>query len=521
MKLKSTTKKQLIGILFATLIIFSAEIAFRALYDLDNYVKLADSFLIIFFIVACLRFMKYKTMLAIALLYTIISYASQMINMAVYGYWLPPVNIVLMFEKASEAFNSGRDSLGTVLPALAILILISTTLFYSAYHRVKSHKAYTDILFVIFILFQPAKNYLSPSKTLGETPSSRYSAIKAGYYTNGYLLGRVLPDMVTGKDYYQEYQSPRPTQLRQNKIKNIIIVMGESLNTANISSFGYTRDTSPWLNEISSKSEVLLKETYSSGTFTDITLPSFFNMIPTPNGDKQIASRNTNILRMAKENGYTTHFHSAQNEDGMTLMNKVGLEFIDNYTLATDLGYDHYNDAYDDEIIDYLDDIDFNKSNLIILHQRGSHSPYTHRVPKDFKPFGTGNYQNDYDNTVFYTDRFLEKSINKLDSLLLDDNWVFIFTSDHGQTVTPKTMGGGSLNIESDYIVPSLLIAKNESIIKKYQDSFKNCDRIFHYQLSSYIGRKLGFDIKIPDCSKGIVNGSRMNGSAGYLEITQ
>src|SRR5699024_7321367 len=105
----------------------------------------------------------------------------------------------------------------------------------------------------------------------------------------------------------------------------------------------------------------------------------------------------------------------------------------------------------------YLDGIDFKKSNLIILHQRGSHSPYTQRVPEDFKPFGTGNYQNDYDNTVLYTDLFLKKTINKLDHLLLDDNWVFIFTSDHGQTVTPKTMGHGSLNIESNYIVPSLL----------------------------------------------------------------
>lgn len=513
-----TTKRNISFILFSVLLIFAAEVVFRYMHDL-RYDKIADSILFISIFIISLHFIKYKLTAAIVIFYIILSYASQMVSMAIYGYWLPPINFLLVFEKAGEAFRSSQDSLVILLPTLTIITFTSIIFVLNRYRRSEKPTVYADIIIVTLLIIQPIKLYLSPNSTQGDTPSNRYSAIKAGYYANSYLLGRILPDLITNKEYYQSYNADKPLSSDLKRIENIILVMGESLNSDNLSVFGYNRNTTPWLKKMREENKGIIKKTFSNGVFTDITLPSFFNMIPTPNGDQQIASRNTNLFRMAKEHNYETHFYSAQDNDGMTLINKVGLEYIDNYTSSSTLGYDNYTAAYDDELVNFLDSIDFSKSNFIVLHQIGSHSPYSNRVPNYFKPFGTGNYQNDYDNTVLFTDHFLEKTMHKLDSSILNDNWVLIFTSDHGQTVTKKTMGHGSLNIESNYLVPGFIIAKEKSIDENYRKIFENCEKIFHHQLSTYIGRSLGFDVIIPSCKQGIVNGSRMNGSAGYLDI--
>lgn len=511
-------KKSASIILISILAVFSAELIFREIYEL-RFDKISDSLIFISAFIISIRFIKFKATAILVLSYVIATYASQMINMAIYGYWMPPISIILAFEKAGEALRSGQDSLISLIPTLVIILFISAVLIFNRFKKSKKTTVYSDIVIITLLLIQPIKIYSSPYSTLGENPNSRYSAIKAGYYANSYLIGRIIPDIILGRDYYKAYKAESPETSRTDKIKNIILVMGESLNTTNLSVFGYERETTPWLNEVNEKRQGVIKETYSNGVFTDITLPSFFNMIPTPNGDQQIASRKTNLFKMAKGNGYKTYFHSAQDNDGMSLMNKVGLEFIDEYTSSSALGYNNYTAAYDNELIDFLNDIDFSKSNFVVLHQIGSHSPYSKRVPDNFKPFGTENYRNDYDNTVLFTDNLLKNTMSKLKKIIPDDNWVFIFTSDHGQTVTDKTMGHGSLKLKSNYVVPGLIISDNKEIKKSYNEVFSECETIFHHQISTYIGRSLGFHVVIPDCNKGIVNGSRMNGSAGYLTI--
>lgn len=392
-------KKIITNIVAPVFIIFIAEVFFRHLHNL-RYDKIFDSLIFIGFFVVALHHIKSKITASVVLFYIVFSYASQMINMAIYGYWLPPMNIVLMIEKFGETFRSGQDSFASAVPSLIVVTLVSFVFILVRLRKSHRRSYFFDLAVLLLLIVQPLKILSSPLTTQGENPDSRYSAIKAGYYANGYLLGRILPNMITKKEHYPEYKAEEPPKLIPNKVNNIILVVGESLSVNNMSVFDYERKTTPWLNIQKEAHESIIKKTYSSGVFTDITLPSFFNMIPTPNGDRQISSRNTNLFRMAKENGYNTHFYSAQNKDGMALINKVGLEYIDKHTFSTELGYDNYTSAYDIEIIKYLDNINWAESNFIVLHQVGSHSPYSQRVPNNFKPFGTGNYQNDYDNTA-------------------------------------------------------------------------------------------------------------------------
>ncbi|SUA20768.1 sulfatase [Neisseria gonorrhoeae] len=41
---------------------------------------------------------------------------------------------------------------------------------------------------------------------------------------------------------------------------------------------------------------------------TAVSLPSFFNVIPHANGLEQISGGDTNMFRLAKEQGYETYF---------------------------------------------------------------------------------------------------------------------------------------------------------------------------------------------------------------------
>jgi len=501
----------------SVIIIFLLELIYRLFYGFSRF-DIYDSILYICLLVSVVAWGKNRVLSVLALFYSALVYFSQMVGYAVYGYWVPPIYYVLFFEKPLEALQSTGDVLVHALPALTISSVVVATLLFLRKKRVDSGYAYVDIVFLLVFFFLPVKTYLADGGR-GEVLNDRYSAIKAGYYSTSYLLGKYIPDAVTGKEYFSEYSGQRLLPGADKKFSNVIFVMGESLSSSNMSVFGYARDTTPWLKNSAESGNGVVVKAYSSGTFTDITLPMFFNLIPTPNGDRQIASRKTNIFGFAREHGYKTAFYSAQQADGLALMNKVGLEFIDDYKNSTDLGYDSFTSALDMELVDYLDDIDWSKNNFVVLHQRGSHARYTQRVPAGFAPFGTEGFLNQYDNTVAYTDEFVAAVVSRVSKMSADDDWVVFFTSDHGQSVTDNNIGFGSLVNPSDYMVPAAVWAGDMSLIEDDMQVFRGCDVIFHYQLATLLAKSLGADIRVAGCDTGYVNGSRMNGSAGFIEM--
>ncbi|MGR5126216.1 phosphoethanolamine transferase [Photobacterium swingsii] len=513
---KSMTSGKYYLYLLSVVIIMICELFIRSQYGL-RMSGMLHGFLLVALISYTIQFSKYKSISILAIIYLLFSYSSQVINMSIYGYWMPPISMILMLEKATEVFTSASDSMGSLLVSLPIVTIISFLALLLFKKRNPSKYFVIDVLFVVLIAFQPIKIMLRPDVMLGENLSSRYYAIKAAYYANSYLLGRTIIDEVTGKSYYDEYKADKP-EVKKNKVKTLVFIQGESLTSHNMGVFGYQRNNTPWIESIS-KEGALVKKGYSAATFTDVTLPSIFNMIATPNGEKQISSRKTNLFRMAKDNGYQTSFFSAHAIDGMDLINKVGLEYIDHYTTASDLGNDNFTSALDKELIDYIETIDFSKDNFIVLHQIGSHAPYTKRVPSDFKPYGTGNYLDDYDNSVLYTDEFLQEVFDLIKSKTNND-FTFVFTSDHGQSVTDKTMGHGSLNQINDYTVPFVFYSSDSSVKSNYVESFSHCKMMFHQQLAVFLGQSLGYKVAAPGCKKGIVNGSRLNGSAGFKKIS-
>lgn len=73
------------------------------------------------------------------------------------------------------------------------------------------------------------------------------------------------------------YYRDKPNMIQPPMAKNIILIMGESLSASNVGTFGYERQTMPFLDQLvkNAPAETLLKPAYSAGLGTAISLPDF------------------------------------------------------------------------------------------------------------------------------------------------------------------------------------------------------------------------------------------------------
>lgn len=174
----------------------------------------------------------------------------------------------------------------------------------------------------------------------------------------------------------------------------------------------------------------------------------------------------------------------------------------------------------DDKLLPLFHKIDLDKgNNLIVLHQRASHMPYGEFLEdKDFI-FGNKNLLDKYDSTIYKTDLFIQNVFEYLYKQNSND-WLLIYTSDHGQYVT-KDINNQGTSDPDNYNVPVFLHTSNNLLQSEIKDVFSKCEKATHQQLITYIFFSLGYDISISDCHKSYINTDTLSGDLGYLEIIQ
>ena len=95
---------------------------------------------------------------------------------------------------------------------------------------------------------------------------------------------------------------------------------------------------------------------------------------------------------------------------------------------------------------------------FVILHTMGSHFRFEHRYPPNFGPFPNPKNENEsYRNSIAYTDGFLKKVIDILEST--NRSSAMIYTSDHGQGLPNERCNKPSINrVTTDsYEVPTII----------------------------------------------------------------
>ncbi|MEE9445189.1 MAG: phosphoethanolamine--lipid A transferase EptA [Cocleimonas sp.] len=259
------------------------------------------------------------------------------------------------------------------------------------------------------------------------------------------LGGKILPwsyIMNTARHYSEQSKASKIQQLLplatfgDNEKEVVLLIIGETARAQNFSLNGYARKTNPLLEN--KKGLINFTDTWACSTYTTASVacilshtdndPSAFEPLPS-----YLNRHGVDVIWRTKNWGEPPI--------------KVN-EYLESGDLeATCKGDDC---KFDGLLLTGLKQrIESSKQNkiLVVLHTKGSHGPsYFTRYPKGFDVFKPicksvelnkctpQELQNAYDNSILYTDYFLNKTIDLLDNLEGIPS-TLMYVSDHGESL--------------------------------------------------------------------------------------
>jgi lipid A ethanolaminephosphotransferase len=241
----------------------------------------------------------------------------------------------------------------------------------------------------------------------------------------------------------------------QPKIPLLILVVGETARSGNFGINGYARDTTPALKQLQKNSDntgvlTSFDNAWSCGTSTATSLPCMFSHLDKTAFDANEA-KYENLLDALEHAGVAVMW--LENQSGCKgICDRVysdSTQKIDSSELCKT------GECFDEIMLKNLTErfnqIPFQKLNngvVIVMHQMGSHGPaYYKRSPEAFKKFkpecATNILQdctkaeitNAYDNTIVYTDHFLNKVVDYLKDKQPHVQSAMMYVADHGESL--------------------------------------------------------------------------------------
>ena len=217
----------------------------------------------------------------------------------------------------------------------------------------------------------------------------------------------------------------------------VIVVIGESASRTFMKAYTPTfpYDDTPWLAaRMEDPDFVVFRHAYSCWSQTVPVLQRALTEQSQYN-DKEFYN-STSLIDVAKKAGYNTYWFSNQGRYGqydsaITLVAKTAdrAEWVDDSYLFTE--------KYDENLLQYLTEIDGSKNNFIVLHIMGSHIYYNNRYPDEWAKFASADGDSvmtsapSYANSILYTDDNLRRIFEYArDNLNLQ---AMVYFSDHGE----------------------------------------------------------------------------------------
>lgn len=316
----------------------------------------------------------------------------------------------------------------------------------------------------------------------------------------------------------KNYSIDEPKLISTPKVEHIIFIVGESESAKHVSAFDYERKTTPFFEQMKGRDDVLLKPVYSAAVMTRVALPTLFNSVAYPNGLEHIIKGKTNLFYLARKQGFETHWYSAQASNEMNIMNLIGGKWLDHISFPESFGFSSKESMPDFKLMDKFKSVDFDKRNqFLVLHQRGSHSPYGSLLTREESARFGNDVLDKYDATIYNTDLFINEVYNNIKEKNLK-NWILIYTSDHGAYVKKGMFNQGTRK-DDNYIVPLFITSDNKVTMRNIKNIFKNCKIGYHQQLATLLTQIMGYDMPVSGCEKGVVNTQLLTGDAGYICI--
>ena len=257
------------------------------------------------------------------------------------------------------------------------------------------------------------------------------------------FLGATLPD--ASHEVHGERVHKIPYGARRQGGEEVhILIVGESVRRASWSAYGYGRPTTPFLDGLKSEA-IFFENAVADANLTESAVPMLLTgMTPENFGMQNIRG---NILDLAKEGGYSTSW--LVNQD-MSISTALGVS-PDHLINPPDMNATINGRHTLDEVLlpGFQSELARNGAPRFIgIHMMGSHWEYYLRYPAKFRRFGSGKdlgmlamvlddentekaVLDSYDNSIAYTDWFLEQIIDSARKLTVPATVTFF--PDHGE----------------------------------------------------------------------------------------
>ncbi len=225
--------------------------------------------------------------------------------------------------------------------------------------------------------------------------------------------------------------------------KLVILVVGETARSDHFQINGYKGLTNPLLNQ---RNVISFKNMTSCGTATAYSVPCMFSIFSEDEFDIDTSSYHENVLDILNHTGVAVIWRD-NNSDSKGVAARVERENFQKNKTSVNC-YEECRDTILIEDLDKYISLHQDQDILIVLHQMGSHGPaYFKRYPNDFEKFTPACHSpelmscsnneiiNAYDNTLLYTDFFLDKAINLLEKEYTNYQTALFYVSDHGESL--------------------------------------------------------------------------------------
>jgi lipid A ethanolaminephosphotransferase len=276
------------------------------------------------------------------------------------------------------------------------------------------------------------------NRTLRYLINPNYPIYALGKYIKRSFNSEAIIVTPIGKDAQQ-----LNTWKARGKKSIVVLVVGETARAKNFSLDGYQRQTNPLLNQ---QDIINYPDTHSCGTATAESVPCMFSDFGREDYSDNKAKHYENLLDVLAHAGISVLWRD-NNSGCKGVCERVPTENMETQTITE---FCNSQECFDEILLHGLQEkIQQLKGDaVIVLHQKGSHGPaYYLRYPEAFKKFTPECVSNQvqdcpreqiinaYDNTILYTDYFLNQVIGFLKNNANRFNTALLYMSDHGESL--------------------------------------------------------------------------------------
>ena len=480
---------------------------------------------LVFFIAA--TFIREKPLRFVFLNYILILNFFQMTHLSYYGTQILPFEIWLLFAEINEVNASLLAEPSHFLIPL-LLTILPVTLGWFLTKKIQHEKKVKILgwLFVIYFLYNPARTYFT-GNSWGRQPSVEHLGGFNVYLSLSYFTGKILPHKISSVSEESKNASTELAIIGKSAAEwdKVIVVLGESHSPHMMSLFGYPKETTPYLSSLKKGPDFFSGIGLSAGVSTDISVAFFMNLGYGKAGSRKAAQGKHCLLKLARDNGFRTHFWSTQSKQQLRYIAPyICHSSLDSFRSLEDVdpGFTNEESASDLKLLDGLEKVfATSEKEFLVLHQRGSHSPWQFRYSKEsekFLPVEGDDRSHHYENSILEFDRFWKE----LDDFLAKrkERVLVVYVSDHGEAVGKKGRWGHGFLDHEAFEIPV--------IIRSYRQGFsafhhQGNQLVTQYNVGLFIASELGYDLnqpvdKLPADYE--IYGNDIDGFAGRAAVT-